>query len=221
MTIAVNAILSFLLIAAGYVYACYYLNGVRWNEKNMSVLALSRNKLIYLLCAVLAVGVLIVLFKTLYALSLIQSIKLLCLVLILFPAAAVDMRVQKIPNKLILAALILRCLLFVVEFAVSPAGGFVVLKDGLLGAVVIGVFFLLLLLVFKNSIGMGDVKLFAVMGLYQGLWGAVNAVFFSLVVSFFLAIGLLITKKKNRKDTISFGPSILIGTVIAIALAGM
>ena len=221
MTIAVNAILSFLLIAAGYVYACYYLNGVRWNEKNMSVLALSRNKLIYLLCAVLAVGVLIVLFKTLYALSLIQSIKLLCLVLILFPAAAVDMRVQKIPNKLILAALILRCLLFVVECAVSPAGGFVVLKDGLLGAVVIGVFFLLLLLVFKNSIGMGDVKLFAVMGLYQGLWGAVNAVFFSLVVSFFLAIGLLITKKKNRKDTISFGPSILIGTVIAIALAGM
>lgn len=64
-------------------------------------------------------------------------------------------------------------------------------------------------------------KLFAVMGLYQGLWGAVNSVFFSLLASFVVSVALLISKKKGRKDTISFGPSILIGTIAAIGLAGM
>ncbi|MBE6961236.1 MAG: prepilin peptidase [Ruminococcaceae bacterium] len=221
MTTAVNAIMSLVLIAAGYVYACYYLNGVGWKEKNTAVLSLNRNKVIYLLCAALTSGVLIILFQTLYALSWMQSTKLLCLVLVLFPAAAIDMRVQRIPNKLLLAAFIARCVLLVIEFAISPAGGFAALKDGVIGAVVLGVFFLLLLLLFKNSIGMGDVKLFAMMGLYQGLWGAVNAVFFSLMASFFQAVFLLLTRKKTRKDTVSFGPSILIGTVIAIALAGM
>ena len=111
--------------------------------------------------------------------------------------------------------------MYIPEFISSPATGFLILKDNLVGAAVIGIFFFLLFLVFKNSIGMGDIKLFAVMGLYQGLWGAVNSVFFSLVVSFVLSVGLLITRKKGRKDTIPFGPSILIGTAIAIGLAGM
>jgi leader peptidase (prepilin peptidase)/N-methyltransferase len=32
---------------------------------------------------------------------------------------------------------------------------------------------------------------------------------------------LLISKKKKRKDSISFGPSILLGTIIAIGLSGI
>ena len=80
---------------------------------------------------------------------------------------------------------------------------------------------MVLLLAFKNSIGMGDIKLFAVMGLYQGLWGVINSVFFSLAASFVISIAFLITKKKGRKDSIAFAPSIFVGTVVAICLAGM
>ena len=78
-----------------------------------------------------------------------------------------------------------------------------------------------MLLIFRNSIGMGDVKLFALMGLYQGLWGAFNAVFFSFVVSFVAAVALLATRKKNRKDVIPFGPSVLLGTILAVSLSGI
>ena len=74
---------------------------------------------------------------------------------------------------------------------------------------------------FKNSVGMGDVKLFAVIGLYQGLWGAVNSVFFSFIVSFINAVVLLITRKKKKSDVIAFAPCIMIGTVMAISFAGM
>lgn len=221
MTIAIDIILSVLLIVGGYVYTCYYFNNVKWNTFNGAALKFSRNKILYLLSTVIAVGVLVTLFETVYFLDTISQIKLLSLVLILFPIAAIDFRIQKIPNRLLAIALIIRILIYLVEFIVSVSEAFAILKDNLVGAVVIGAFFLLLLLIFKNSIGMGDVKLFVVMGLYQGLWGAVNSVFFSLLVSFFLSVGLLITRKKGRKDTISFGPSILLGTIIAIGLAGM
>jgi len=221
MTIAVDILLSIILIAAGYVYTCYYFNNVKLNTFNGVALKITRNKILYLVAAVIAAGVLITLFETVYFLNVIPQVKLLSLVLVMFPIAAIDFRIQKIPNQLLIAALIIRIMIYIAEFIVSAPAAFNVLKDNLLGAIVIGVFFWVILLVFKNSIGMGDIKLFVVMGLYQGLWGAINSIFFSLLVSFVLSAGLLITRKKGRKDTISFGPSILLGTIIAMGLAGI
>ena len=221
MIVVVDIIWALLLILFGYVAICYYLNGVMWNSKDVTVLKLTKNKITYLSLAVLSTAGLITVFQLVYSLELLTQIKLLTLVLIILPVAAIDLRIQKIPNKFLIVALIIRLIIYIPEFIVSSSLAFATLKDNLLGAVIIAGFFLVLLVAFKNSIGMGDIKLFAIMGLYQGLWGVINSVFFSLLVSFFLSIGLLISKKKGRKDTISFGPSILIGTIIAIGLAGM
>lgn len=221
MIIAVDIALSIILLIAGYVSTCYYLNKVKWSSKNIAVIKLTRNKVLYLCFGAVAVATLIVLFQTVYYLELIPQVKLLTLVMVILPVAAIDLRLQKIPNQFMVAALILRVIIYIPEFIISTPVAFSTLKDNLLGAVIIGVFFLLLLLIFKNSIGMGDIKLFAVMGLYQGLWGSINSVFFSLMVSFVLCIGLLLTRKKGRKDIIPFGPSILLGTIIAMALSGM
>lgn len=221
MVVAVDILSALILITAGYVYACYYLSGFDIKDFNTKALKLTKNRFFYLLSAVISVGVLIVFFEYKYFLELIPQVKLLSLVLIIFPVAAVDFRIKKIPNKLLIAAVVIRIILYAVEFITYGAEAAGILKDNLTGAVIIGGFFLILLFVFKNSIGMGDIKLFAIMGLYQGLWGAVNSVFFSLMVSFFVSVPLLITKKKGRKDTIAFGPSVLLGTIIAIGLAGM
>lgn len=221
MIIAIDAILAIMFIAIGYVYVCCYCNNINVKEINGQVIRLTKNKTIYLMGTLIIAASVVYVFETVYTLSIIQNIKLLCLILIMFPIAAIDMRYQKIPNKVIIVAFIIRCIIYIPEFVVSASYGFAVLKDNMIGALIIGGFFLVLLLVFKNSIGMGDIKLFAIIGLYQGLWGAINSVFFSLVVSFVVSIFLLATRKKGRKDTISFGPSILIGTVIAICLAGM
>ena len=221
MIIVADIALSIVLLLVGYVSACYYLNGVKWNSKNVEVLKLTRNKIIYLCFGVIAVATLITLFQIVYNLKLISQIKLLTLVLIILPVAAIDLRLQKIPNQFMLAALVLRLVIYIPEFIISASNAFSTLKDNILGALIIGVFFILLLLIFKNSIGMGDIKLFSIMGLYKGLWGAINSVFFSLVVSFVVSVALLISRKKEKKDTISFGPSILLGTIIAIGLAGM
>ncbi len=221
MTIAIDIILSLILIFIGYISVCYYLNNIAWISINLTVLRPSKNKIIYLSLEILTVAFIIVLFQAVYKLDVISQIKLLVLVLIIFPIAAIDLKLQKIPNCFILSALVIRGLIYIAEFIISVPAAFSTLKDGFLGAIILGGFFLLLLLIFKNSIGMGDIKLFVVMGLYQGLWGAINSVFFSLIVSFFISISLLIGKKKGRKDTIPFGPSVLLGIIIAIALSGM
>lgn len=163
----------------------------------------------------------ILLFQTLYVdTTLLHQAKLLTLILILFPTALVDYKVQLIPNDFMLGALIMRVLFFAIELFISPSLIWTNLKDGIVAAVVIAGFFLIIHVLFKNSIGMGDVKLFAIIGLYQGIWGATNAVFFSLLVSFFLSVVLLILKKVTKKDAISFAPSILLGTIISILLSG-
>lgn len=221
MKIALDIFISVILLLVGYIYTCYYFNNVKTLCFDKNALKITRNKIVYLVVGALVVGILIVLFENVYSLSAINQVKLLSLTMIMLPIAVVDMRVQKVPNKLLIGALLVRIAIYIAEFIFSVGIAWDTLKDNLLGSVVIGGFFLLLLLIFKNSIGMGDIKLFAIMGLYQGLWGAVNSVFFSLLVSFVVSVFLLSTKKKGRKDTVSFGPSIFIGTVIAMGLAGM
>lgn len=221
MKIATDILLSLLLIGGGYVFVCHYLRKEKAKLRQWHVLELSTKRICYLLSAVCVAAVLVILFEMIYELHWISQWKLLRLVLLLFPIAVIDFRLQKIPNQLLLFMVAVRCLIYIIEYCVLGRAAFVILKDNVIGALAVGIFFLLLLLIFKNSIGMGDIKLFVAMGLYQGLWGVINSVFFSLAVSFVISVTLLITRKKGRKDTISFGPSILVGTVIAIALAGM
>lgn len=221
MIIATDILLSIVLLAAGYISACYYLNGIKWNSKNVIILKPTRNKIVYLCFGVIAAATLITVFQTVYKTEPIAQIKLLTLALIILPVAAIDMRLQKIPNQFIIAALALRAIIYIPEFIVSLSVALLTLKDDVLGALIMGLFFLLMLLMFKNSVGMGDIKLIAIIGLYQGLWGAFATVFFSLIVSFLVSLILLVSKKKGRKDSISFGPCILLGTIIAIVLTGI
>lgn len=217
----VDIVLSVILLAVGYVSVCCYLNGYKIKELRIRNLKLTKNRLVYLIIGVVSIAALVFCLNTTYSIDLITRLNLITLALLILPTSAVDMRLQKIPNVFLLAGLAIRIIYLATMYVQDVGNAWMITKDSLIGAVVIGLFFLFLLVVFKNSVGMGDVKLFALMGMYQGLWGVINSVFFSLLVSFFVSITLLITKKKGRKDTISFGPSIYLGTVIAMCMAGM
>lgn len=221
MTIIIEVLVAAALISFGYVYCCYYLGKEKQFTSILIMLKLTKMKVFYLILSIISILSLILIFEEMYDIGIFTKIKLLSLVSFLIPAAAIDLRKQVIPNQLLFFSLTFRVLLLVFEFIFSTSTIFLILTDSIAGAVIISAFFLLLYFVFKNSIGMGDIKLFAIMGLYQGLWGVINSVFFSLMTSFLISIGLLVTRKKSRKDTISFAPSILLGTIIAIGLTGM
>ena len=151
----------------------------------------------------------------------VHNLKCLLLLSILWPIAYIDFKTFRIPNSYIILGLIYRGIILLFEFI----NGGKDLKNILISEVIAAGALLLATVLcavcIKNSIGVGDIKLFVVMGLMLGTEGIWNAVFLSLIVSFVIAGFLLITKKKGRKDFIPFGPAIAIGTYLSICLTGV
>ncbi len=142
---------------------------------------------------------------------------------ILICLSFIDFDHKIIPNGLALTGLVGGALLFVynmfyrVDFYgdrlwFTPLIGMVggagfLLMVGLLGQ-----------LIFKsdNAMGMGDVKLLAVCGLFLGYKLTIFALFVAIVIAAFVSVILIILKKINSKETIAFGPFIAAGVFIAI-----
>lgn len=66
----------------------------------------------------------------------------------------------------------------------------------------------------EDAMGMGDVKLFAPIGLFLGWKLCLAALFVSVLLAGTISLTLIIIRKKGRKDTIPFGPFIVSGTYI-------
>jgi leader peptidase (prepilin peptidase)/N-methyltransferase len=88
-----------------------------------------------------------------------------------------------------------------------------------LGAVVLFVVFFLLVLISPRSIGMGDAKLAALLGLYLGWLGTsvlVLGIAAGFVVQALLALGLLATRRIGLRGELPFGPAMLLGAALVI-----
>ena len=142
--------------------------------------------------------------------------------LILATVTVTDIKEQKIPNKVVVAGLLLRVAFAVAEFVTMGADAFLAIaKDALYSLILVAALFVLGVLLLKGGIGMGDIKLITVMGLFQGITGVISSLFLSLLVIFVLAIIMLITKKKQKKDSIEFAPSVMVGTLASVILTGI
>ena len=152
--------------------------------------------------------------------SVVINVKLMILVSMMWPIAYIDFKKKKIPNDILKIMLIARAIILVPELILLGNVAHRVFSM-LIATVAVLVACILCCLIVKGAIGMGDVKLFGVMALYLGLEGIWTAIFCALVVSFFIAVFSLITKKVKRKDNIPFAPAILIGTYLSIFLTGI
>ncbi len=138
----------------------------------------------------------------------------------LFPAAAIDAKVHKIPNKLLLAYLGMRVVILMCE-AVFYSDVFLdMVINEAISVVLILVIAFGCRLVVKNGICMGDIKLMALMAMLLGSQSLINALFVSMWICFFEAVGLMLIKKKSKKDSIAFAPSVFLGTMISMFLIG-
>ncbi len=164
----------------------------------------------------------VVLFINLYEVnSLIFSLKRLCMLSILWPVGLIDFKDYRIPNKFIIVGLIFRVAILIPEIIFESKYVIGNLISEVVAAVAIALAAFLCSICFKNSIRYGDIKLFIIMGLFLGLNGIWSSIFMSLIIAFFVAIFLLISKKKGKKDVVPFAPSIMIGTYISVILTGM
>lgn len=123
----------------------------------------------------------------------------------------IDFRIKKIPNVILLLLLAVRCIGLLVDAVQSPdqmIASFLSAGSGfLLGGFVI----LFCMLISRGGIGAGDVKLFAVLGLYTDAIGIMNILFYTVFFSCAAAIVLLIGRKAKMKSSIAMAPFAFLG----------
>lgn len=222
--IMILGILSIILSLLGWGYLAYYDTRDIESEKGFKFKFLieKKSRIIYTIVMLLCMcGMSVALVMIYVNNTILDNCKLLVLLAILFVVANVDYKKYIIPNQVILFGLIVRLGFYVAEFFEDTEYFWDILKTDLLALVVVIIFFIVGVLIVKNGLGMGDIKLMIVMCLYQGFNGVISSLFFSLCVAFVWSIGLLICKKKTKKDSIAFAPSILCGTVISVFMTGM
>jgi leader peptidase (prepilin peptidase)/N-methyltransferase len=144
--------------------------------------------------------------------SLAESVLRGALVLVLVPCAVIDVRRRIIPNRITgpaaVAALVLGLAL---DAGREP--------ERLLWAGIAGGFLLLAALAYPAGMGMGDVKLVAVMGLFLGAPVFV-ALFVALLANALAGVALIGRHGVHaaRKATLPFGPFLAVGGVLAALL---
>lgn len=223
MILALCTIMTFLLTAAGYLYMVkYYFHGSETDLTKENILKIDARRITYVTAAILSGLGINLMYLLIYSdTSVLTQVKILSMVMLLVPIAVIDLRDHIIPNRILIGGLILRLVYYAIELAVEGSDALVSLKSDFAGALIVTLFFMLCSILMKNSIGMGDVKLFGLMGLYQGYLGVMVSIFSSLLVAFILSVVLLISRKKKRNDEIPLGPSIFVGTYIAVILTGI
>ncbi len=147
-----------------------------------------------------------------------KILRYLCLTGFMLVLAVIDHEKSIVPNKLLVAMLVIRAVLLVIEVAVYP----VYWKEKMISAVggmLVGlILFLLAYVLSRKSIGLGDVKLAAVLGWYLGL----SLIWWDLVAGLLLAgiysVVQLARKKLSMKDSIPLVPFLATGTILILLL---
>lgn len=132
------------------------------------------------------------------------------LVLLIVPAALIDLEHRIIPNRITALG---AGLALVLGLALDPAGEPARLVAG--GAA--GGFLLIAALAYPGGMGMGDVKLAGMMGLFLG--AAVAPALLIAMIAGVVVGSVLIARKgaeAGRKTPVPFGPSLALGALVAI-----
>ncbi|MDX6684722.1 MAG: leader peptidase (prepilin peptidase) / N-methyltransferase [Baekduia sp.] len=133
----------------------------------------------------------------------------LVLVTFLVPIAVIDFDLKVIPNKLTGPAAVLAVALGAV---LEPS----YLPEQLIAGAGALVFFMLPALIHKKGMGMGDVKLAAVLGLYLGR-NVAPAIMIGLVLGVIVGAAVVAVKgvTEGRRTKVPFGPFLAMGALVA------
>lgn len=133
------------------------------------------------------------------------------LFMVLIVLSFIDFRYMIIPNKITYPAFIIALLLSIffdhIEFTAA-----------LIGALIPAAVFLLIALIYGKGLGMGDVKLVAVIGAVIGWEYTFLGIAIGSLLGIIIILPLMMARIMDRKTRIPFGPLISAGTVISILL---
>ena len=155
---------------------------------------------------------------TFYGYHWLKTVRYLILSAFLVILGFIDSKRTLIPNQLLIMMLVARAMLLIGEIGAEPAWWKECLKSAFGGLGLGLVIFLAAWFLSRKSIGMGDVKLAAVIGWYLGG----SLIWFNLVVclslSAIFSIVQLLRKKLTMKDSIPLAPFFSVGTILILII---
>jgi leader peptidase (prepilin peptidase)/N-methyltransferase len=131
--------------------------------------------------------------------------------------AMIDLDVKRLPDALTLPSYPVGLLLLGIAAAVDSAGG--AFARASLATLALFAFYALVWFLYPAGMGLGDVKLAGVVGLYLGWlgWGQlVVGAFAAFAVGAVVSIGIVVFAEGGRKTKVPFGPFMLVGVLIGI-----
>ncbi len=145
----------------------------------------------------------------------------LALVFVCLVLAVMDATTHLLPNRVTYPSFpLIAGLLLVASVALGDVGR---LGRGMLAAVAVGAFFLLLALISPRGVGAGDCKFAPTLGLALG-WLSWGAVAVALVAAFLLSglagLAAMLLVRLPRKTLVPFGPWLAAGALLAIMAGG-
>ena len=133
-----------------------------------------------------------------------------CLLLVI---TAIDFEHQLILNRLVYPAAPIATAL---SIWLSRPGIVPDIEHAAIGCAIGLMLFLLIVILSRGGMGLGDVKMAALMGIILGYPNVLVAIFLAIVAGGIIAIVLLAAHKKGRKQGIPFGPFLALGTMLAL-----
>ena len=136
-----------------------------------------------------------------------------CLFIVIF---VIDLEHSLILNKVVYPTMVVALLLSLYPWPwFSESIGMRVAYAALGGAIGF-VVFLLIALVSRGGMGWGDVKLAALIGLATGFPLVFVAIIMAAILGGIVAVGLLITRRRGRREMIPFGPFLAVAAMVTL-----
>ena len=125
----------------------------------------------------------------------------------------IDLKHMIIPDKLIVTIVTFEVLH---KISLYLTGGEIHIKTSLLGGLLAGLLFLIIVIASRGGMGDVDITLIASLGFILGLKLIFLNIFLSFLIGAFISVFLLAFKIKTKKDPIPFGPFIIISFFIVL-----
>lgn len=139
----------------------------------------------------------------------------------LWSIAYIDYKLHLIPNKLLVVLLIIRAVLLGIAMVSERDFFLLILSSSAIACVAMLVASGLCYFVSPGSVGMGDIKLLSITGLFMGINKIAGVIFPTLFIMFIVCVFLLVSKKADRKSEIAFAPFLLAGLIAGALVTGV
>lgn len=146
------------------------------------------------------------------------TIKAMYLIAMILVIANIDQKEQIIPNKILLMLMWSALAFRVAEIVIAPDNWINIAGSAVIGGALGGGIFLVSHLIARAGIGAGDVKLFAVLGLYVGNYGVAGIMMISLLLTAVVEGIRVMRKKINIKEAVPFAPYVAVGVILSMLL---